>query len=150
MKKLAVFLLVGMLSICGLFIPKTSIFELEASEYSFVTTAEAAEEAGLEYFENGSDVIALATDRISAEEFYKKYSPKCVVMKMQAGELGKLKEFLKLSQSFSQKLQDKEIIYAYTSLFPDCEFVDGKKINVQLVCEGNRLIVGFPVIMTSY
>ncbi len=142
--------MVGALSLCGLFIPKTSIFEIEAEEYSFVTTAQAAEEAGLEYFENGGDVIATTPERAKAEEFYKKFSPKCVVMKMGSEKLDSVKKFLKISQSYTQKLQNKEIIYAYTSLFPDCEFVEGKKINAQLVCEGERLIVGFPVIMTGY
>ena len=151
MKKLAVFIFVGMLAVCGIFIPKQSIFDIEgACEYCFVASVEAAQESELTFVENGADVIASTTDKVAAKEFYEKNAPKCVVMKFGCENLQKVKDFLKISQSWEQKLQDKEIIYGYTSMFEKCEFVNGKKINVQLVLEGDQLIVGFPLIMTGY
>lgn len=50
----------------------------------------------------------------------------------------------------NNNFKDKNVIYGYTSNLSFCTFVDNNKINVQIVEEDDKLILGSPLILTSY
>ncbi len=151
MKKLAVFIFVGFLALLGTIIPKDNLFNIQnVGSYTFVLSAQTAMDEGLEFTENGFDAIVTVRDTKKAKEIYEKHSPKCLIMSFDKGQFDYVKEYLGISQSFTQQLQDLQILYGYTSFYPESELIEGKKVNVQMVIRGQELIVGFPIIMTGY
>lgn len=151
MKKLAVFIFASFLAILGIIIPKDNLFSISnVKSYTFVVSAQVALEEGLEYVENGEDAIVCVQDKEKAKEIYDSLSPKCLIMEFDKEDFENVKSFLGISQSFTQQLQDLQILYGYTSLYPESKMIEGKKVNVQMVIKGDELIVGFPMIMTGY
>lgn len=47
-------------------------------------------------------------------------------------------------------VDDYKIYYGYYDGYRDFRYVDGKKINVQVVKNDHEIIVGFPLIVTGY
>ena len=52
--------------------------------------------------------------------------------------------------SKGQDVEDMEVYYGYYPGYKDFRFVDGKKINVQLVKTADCWIMGFPLILTGF
>lgn len=150
MKKLAIFLIVGVLiSLVG-FIPRDNVFDLEGIESAkFVMTAETAQNEGLDFVQSGEDAI-VEIKQSDLKEKYQKYSPKSVVLEFKKGKTQYITDFLKLSLASEQKIDGMKIIYGYTSSYKDSQFIDGKKINVMLVEKDDCVLVGFPIIMTGF
>ncbi len=44
----------------------------------------------------------------------------------------------------------RKVYYGYDKDYSDYRFVDNKKINVQLVYDGNQWIMGYPMILTGF
>lgn len=49
-----------------------------------------------------------------------------------------------------ENIQNLQIYYGYDSDYPDFVFLNGKKVNVQLVENSTNIIVGFPMILCGY
>lgn len=108
-----------------------------------------AQNLGLQYTPNGSDAI-IEVEPSAAAQIYQSLQPKCTIMTLESEQMNALKNYLNMTNFYTQTLQDKTIIYGYTSKFNQCEFVDGKKINVQIVVDEYQILVGFPMIMTGF
>lgn len=149
-KKLAVFIfLIAILCLCSV-LPKQSIFDLQnVKAVSFVADVQDAQNLGLQYTPNGSDAI-IEVEPSAAAQIYQSLQPKSTIMTLESEQINALKNYLNMTNSYTQTLQDKTIIYGYTSKFNQCEFVDGKKINVQIVVDEYQILVGFPMIMTGF
>lgn len=150
MKKLAVFLIVGVLiSLVGI-IPRDNVFDLEGIESAkFVMTAEAAQNEGLDFVQSGEEAI-VEIKQSDLKEKYQKYSPKSVVLEFGKGKMQYITDFLNLSLASEQEIDGIRIIYGYTSFYKDSQYIDGKKINVMLVEKDDCVLVGFPIIMTGF
>lgn len=132
------------------FLPKQSVFGIEnVKAISFVADVQSVQNLGLEYTPNGGDAI-VEVEPASAQEFYNSLHPKCIVMTLECDQMNNLKNYLNMTNFYTQSLQDKTIVYGYTSKFDKCEFIEGKKINVQIVLDDNQILVGFPLIMTGF
>ncbi len=150
MKKLAVFLIAGVLiSLVGI-IPSDNIFDLKGIESAkFVMTAEAAQNEELDFVQSGADAI-VEIKQSDLKEKYQKYSPKSVVLEFEKGKTQYITDFLNLSLASEQEIDGIRIIYGYTSFYKDSQYIDGKKINVMLVEKDDCVLVGFPIIMTGF
>lgn len=150
MKKLAVFLIAGVLiSLVGI-IPSDNIFDLKGIESAkFVMTAEAAQNEELDFIQSGADAI-VEIKQSDLKEKYQKYSPKSVVLEFEKGKTQYITDFLNLSLASEQEIDGMKIIYGYTSFYKDSQYIDGKKINVMLVEKDDCVLVGFPIIMTGF
>lgn len=150
MKKLAVFLIVGVLILLVGIIPRDNVFDLEGIESAkFVMTAAMAQNEGLDFVQSGEDAI-VEIKQSDLKEKYQKYSPKSVVLEFDKGKTQYITDFLNLSLASEQEIDGMKIIYGYTSFYKDSQCVDGKKINVMLVEKDDCVLVGFPIIMTGF
>ena len=150
MKKLAVFLIAGVLiSLVGI-IPSDNIFDLKGIESAkFVMTAEVAQNEELDFVQSGADAI-VEIKQSELKEKYQKYSPKSIVLEFEKGKTQYITDFLNLSLASEQEIDGIRIIYGYTSFYKDSQYIDGKKINVMLVEKDDCVLVGFPIIMTGF
>lgn len=150
MKKLAVFLIAGVLiSLVGI-IQSDNIFDLKGIESAkFVMTAEVAQNEELDFVQSGADAI-VEIKQSELKEKYQKYSPKSIVLEFEKGKTQYITDFLNLSLASEQEIDGIRIIYGYTSFYKDSQYIDGKKINVMLVEKDDCVLVGFPIIMTGF
>lgn len=65
-------------------------------------------------------------------------------------ELDSLFKLLKFQEIKTSEIDDIMIIYGYTPYGEKSIYLDGKKVNVQIAVRENKLIVGFPMILTGY
>ena len=50
----------------------------------------------------------------------------------------------------TSQVGDLKIYYAYSPYYDDCVFVNDKKINMQIAEKEEKIVVGFPLILTGY
>ena len=64
--------------------------------------------------------------------------------------LEKILNFLKASKVSEENLDDLTVINAYTPLYAGCVYVQNKKVNVQIAIRDDRIVAGFPVLLSGY
>lgn len=94
--------------------------------FNYCTFENAKENAGLI---NSSDAVQFYTDQESIE---------------------KLLSDIKFEQLTKEEVEDIVILYGYTPYYSSSIFLDGKKINVQIALTDEKVVVGFPIILTGY
>ena len=57
---------------------------------------------------------------------------------------------LQISQYSQSEVQGLAIYYAYTPLYDDYVWVEGKKVNLQIVEKDGCVVCGFPAVITAY
>ena len=62
----------------------------------------------------------------------------------------KIKNSLNLFVEKRDRIDDKEIIYGFTPKFEKSVFVEKKKVNVEIVLNHEKAIVGMPMILSGY
>ncbi len=50
----------------------------------------------------------------------------------------------------TQNIEEIDVIYAYTPLYQDSIYIDGKKVNLQIALKDHEIIAGLPLILTGY
>ena len=65
-------------------------------------------------------------------------------------ELDELKSDLNLLIDRQEVINDMQIYYGYTPLYNDFVISNNKRINTQIVVRGDKLIVGFPMILSGF
>ena len=65
-------------------------------------------------------------------------------------ELDELKSDLNLLIDRQEVINDMQIYYGYTPLYNDFVISNNKRINTQIVARGDKLIVGFPMILSGF
>lgn len=51
---------------------------------------------------------------------------------------------------FAEKVENKSVKYLYMPMLCKHKFIDGKKVNIQIVTTNNTCLVGYPMIYTAY
>lgn len=64
--------------------------------------------------------------------------------------IDKIKSKLDFCYSSQEKIDNLNIFYGYDSSYPDFRYVEGKKVNVQIVENATNFIVGYPMILCGY
>ena len=151
MKKLLIFIFVGIIGAIGLSLPKKDVFSMEnVNSFTIVTSAAEAVKQKLDFVPNGQDAIVTVKSAEQARKIYDSTQAKCVIMTLRVENYQKTCDFLEISSHFTQKLDNMEILYAYSHLVSSSVMVEGKKVNVQIVKSGDEMIVGMPMIMTGF
>lgn len=150
MKKLVVFIFATILCVAAGVIPRESALNLSgAKKVTFIVDAQIAADEKLDFIQSGGDaIIDVGCENI--KEKYKKYTPKSVIFEYDRTQREYVENFLSLNFTVLQNLDNMQIVYGYTSKFDRSELIDGKKINVMIVQKEDRLLVGFPIIMTGF
>ncbi len=137
--------------VASLSFPRIDLFEMQnVKAINVVVDQKVAVDNKLDFIANGSDAIVTFDDKEKAKSFCKNNQPKCVVFVLPSFERKNVENFLNISYAFTQELGQKQIVYGWSSKGMDEKIVDCKKINVQLVVDGENMLVGFPMIMTGF
>ncbi len=150
MKKLLLFFIVIIIGLSINFFKSDDIFSIpNINSVCFVADYSAVKDKNLDFVECGNDAIVFSNIE-DAREIYYDLEPKCTVLSLQNTSLDQIKDLLKINYSFNQDLEGLTITYGYTPSFDKFQYVDGKKINVQIVEKSDEMLIGFPIIMTGY
>jgi hypothetical protein len=57
---------------------------------------------------------------------------------------------LNIKKIFDENIENKKVVYGYTNVFKKYKMYKNKKINFQLVLRGQEIIVGYPMIYSSF
>ena len=145
------FIITAALLLVGVILPKGDIFDIpNAKACIMLTSAEKAIKEELDFVDSGADAVVEFEDISKAKDCYQKLSPKSIIFTFDSQNVQKAQDFLSISSSSIQNLENMTIIYGYTSKFNDSVMIDGKKVNVQIVIKQSEALIGFPLIMIGY
>jgi len=61
-----------------------------------------------------------------------------------------IKNKINFSYEAKEEIEGMKIFYGYDKSYPDFRFLNGKKINCQIVQNSTNIIVGYPMILCGY
>ena len=85
-----------------------------------------------------------------AKKCLKKYQTYSLQFNLENVTLQELLKLLAGKVLFCQALEDLEIYYCYTPFEQNCVYMDGKKVNMQVAISDEKIVAGFPLILTGY
>ncbi len=94
---------------------------------------------GNQFYYEFNDINSLSEEKFSAYNFYFDSSKNI-------NEIISNLSFVYQGKS----VENYQIYYGYYDNYNDYRYVDGKKINVQVVKTPSQIIVGFPLVVTGY
>lgn len=121
----------------------SKVLFLDGIEKICVVTDENVKE--FDSLETASDNYVLFNSREQAS----KVKPKGIVLYMNT-ELDKLKKELNLIVDRTERINDMDITYGFTPQYDGFVLSNNKRINAQIVVQGDRIIAGFPMILTGF
>ncbi len=65
-------------------------------------------------------------------------------------ELDTILKEIKFVSLLSEQIENIEIVYGFSPLYNKAIYLEGKKVNVQIAKVQDRVILGFPMILTGY
>lgn len=154
MKKLIVFIMIlcCLASTAVFKIDKNVLFELQGIDKVCFVSDEKVDLQGVETVVCGSQYFnfcSLSTAKNNLNKFTSNYQG--VQFYFEDKDFEELKKEIKF-QEITRMETDNLVIYCgYTPYYQDCVYVENKKVNVQIaVSEENKIVAGFPVILTGY
>ena len=106
-----------------------------------------------EFVQNGSDYY-YKLNKQEGTKTLKTLAPNCVKGLVYYVSNKYNLEYFKNKFNFylsdSSLIEERTVYYGYDSSFKDFNYINGKKINVQLVNDGSQWIVGYPLILTGF
>lgn len=84
------------------------------------------------------------------KEKIKKINAEGYVLYLSGVSESKLQNDLKLMILKEEKILDKQVVYGYTPLCNKTIEINNKKINVEMVIDNEKIIIGFPLILSGY
>lgn len=151
MKKLVIFLFIIAITISSLQFPRgqSGIFDVagvnevcfvanEKFEGEFETIACGEKFFNFCSFQNAKDNANLIKDS-DAVQFY-----------TDQDNIEKLLSDIKFQQLSSEEVEGIQILYGYTPYYNSSILLEGKKVNVQIAMTDEKIVVGFPIILTGY
>ena len=106
---------------------------------------------GLDCIKNGDQYIL--TIYSDFENFYKTNKNNIKGFNLYFDKNFNINDFCKQihASTFKGKsIDENQILYGYTNEYNDFRYVDGKKINMQIVINENEIVVGFPLILSGF
>ena len=148
MKKMLLFLLVVSCLCCPFALDEKSVFSLPEIDHVCFVSEEKIDGAYDNIF-SGNKVFSYCT----IEEAKKvPLSPKidAVELFFEKYDIKTIEKELNLQVISIEKFEGLSVILGYTTRYKKCVYVDGKKVNVQLAVYDDKMIAGFPMILTGY
>lgn len=65
-------------------------------------------------------------------------------------DIQSIKNKLNFVYKTREVIKGMEVMYGYDSSYPDFNYIDGKKTNVQIVKNSTNIIIGYPMILCGY
>ena len=154
MKKLIVFVMIlcCLASTAVFKIEKNVLFELQGINRVCFVSDEKFDSESVEVVVSGSQFFnycSLTTAKENLKEFANKSQG--VQLYFENKDLEVLKKELKFQEVTQIKIENLTIYCGYTPFYQNCVYVENKKVNVQIaISDENKIVAGFPVILTGY
>ncbi len=153
MKKLFVFAIIGLCLLSTLFFNSTvlPLFNFDGVEKVCFVSANQYESSDFDSVPCGDkffNYCSLETAKKSLEDV--KENIDGIQFYLNSEDVDSVLNALKATFIYSETVGDVLVYYAYTTFYDDCVFVNGRKINVQIATYQDKLIVGFPMILTGF
>ncbi len=150
MKKLAVFIFVGLILAGLMFVPKQFSVQEELIQKALVVTDLAsATGSGEKFVVNGNDaIICLNAEKL--QEFQKNFPVKALIFTINKQDFAKFTRNLQLQTITQTQIEGMQVTYAYTPMFSQSHIADGRKCNIEIAEREEDVVIGFPSIVTGY
>lgn len=150
MKKLAVFIFVGLILAGLMFVPKQFSVQEELIQKALVVTDLAsATGSGEKFVVNGNDaIICLNAEKL--QEFQENFPVKALIFTINKQNFAKFTQNLQLQTITQTQIEGMQVTYAYTPMFSQSYVADGRKCNVEIAEREEEIVIGFPSIVTGY
>lgn len=73
-----------------------------------------------------------------------------IVLSFEDKTMKEIQNLLKVKVVKVERVEGIDIVYGYTDLYSGHIFLDKKMVNVQLASSNQRIIAGFPIILSGY
>ncbi len=103
-----------------------------------------------EVVKNGSQFYYILS-REEAEDNVKTFDEiDGVVLYLENSNVEKIASYYHISYHQGKDIEDYKIYYGYTPRYSKFQFINGRKINAQIVVGNEQIILGFPMILTGF
>ncbi len=153
MKKLFVFAIIGLCLLSTLFFNSKvlPLFNFNGVEKVCFVSANKYESADFDSVPCGDNFFnycSLETAKKNLDEI--KHNMVGIQFYINSEDVDSVLDALNATFVFNETVGDVVVYYAYTTYYDDSVFLNGKKINVQIATYQDKLIVGFPMILTGF
>ena len=148
MKKMILFLLVVSCLCCPFILGEKCVFSLPEIDYVCFVSEEEIDGAYDKVF-SGNKIFSYCTLE-EAKKVYLSQKIDAVELFFEKFDLKTIEKKLDLQVVSIEEFEGLKVILGYTPCYKDCVYVDGKKVNVQLAVYDDKMIAGFPMILTGY
>ena len=148
MKKMLLFLLVVSCLCCPFAPDEKGVFSLPEIDHVCFVSEEKIDGAYDNIF-SGNKVFNYCTlEEAKKVDLSKKID--AVELFFTNFDLKSIEKELDLQVISIEEFEGLSVILGYTTRYKKCVYVDGKKVNVQLAVYDDKMIAGFPMILTGY
>lgn len=147
MKRLLTFFIVSVLTLSVLPCSSKSIFDADFFQVCIISDQVLPEEDFLKVLRSGDQFYYYSNEK----DVYKEFSDiKGVVLYFENYSLQALANDFCLQYFAGENVDGKSVYYGFTPYFDKSIQLNSKRINVQIVLDGEQIIAGFPAILTGF
>ena len=128
---------------------KNPIFSLPAEEVCFVDEEDCSDLLEAETVRCG-DLIFHFCSLEKAKENFDKIKFEAVQFYFSSIQVDEVLRLLKADVISEENVDGLKIVNAYTPYFSKSVFVENKKVNLQIASRENKIVAGFPMLLTGY
>ena len=153
MKTLIVFIIIGLcFGFTDFFkVERNPLFELSNVERVCFVSAESYQNKSVEVVPCGDkffNFCSLSVAKDNLDSFKKNIDG--LQFYLNESTLEELVLQLNCQKVETSAIDGMTIYYGYTPYYQDSVYLDGKKVNIQIVLKEGKVVVGFPMILTGY
>ena len=150
MKRVVFFIVIIAVIVAPMFASKQE-FDYQGVEKVAVVSTQALQLENAGIIQNGGqNIYSLSVeDYLRQKDLIKDYDG-LVFFYPQGTSFEKLKDIWQISWHYKSKMEQMQIVYAFSPLVEDFVFLSGKKVNFQIAWSQSGVMVGLPLILTGF
>lgn len=150
MKRVVFFIVIIAVIVAPMFASKQK-FDYQGVEKVAVVSTQALQLENAGIIQNGGqNIYSLSVeDYLRQKDLIKDYDG-LVFFYPQGTSFEKLKDIWQISWHYKSKMEQMQIVYAFSPLVEDFVFLSGKKVNLQIAWSQDGVMVGLPLILTGF
>ena len=150
MKRVVFFIVIIAVIVAPMFASKQK-FDYQGVEKVAVVSTQALQLENAGIVQNGGqNIYSLSVeDYLRQKDLIKDYDG-LVFFYSQDTSFEKLKDIWQISWHYKSKMEQMQIVYAFSPLVEDFVFLSGKKVNLQIAWSQDSVMVGLPLILTGF
>ena len=150
MKRVVFFIVIIAVIVAPMFASKQK-FDYQGVEKVAVVSTQALQLENAGIIQNGGqNIYSLSVeDYLRQKDLIKDYDG-LVFFYPQGTSFEKLKDIWQISWHYKSKMEQMQIVYAFSPLVEDFVFLSGKKVNLQIAWSQSGVMVGLPLILTGF